>query len=106
MFAKDTKITRVAIYFEANIRGSMKSMLIAYLFLQVVVGPRTEILDIVPEWPGSEHDSRIFQNSRIYMRYTERQLNGMLIGDAGYPSLPFLLTPINNPVTDEEIRFV
>lgn len=40
------------------------------------------------------------------MRYTERQLNGMLIGDAGYPSLPFLLTPINNPVTDEEIRFV
>lgn len=27
----------------------------------------------------------------------------MLVGDAGYPSLPFLLLLI--PVTDEEIRF-
>jgi len=30
---------------------------------------KEEILDIVPEWPGSEHNDRIFQNSRIYMRY-------------------------------------
>ncbi|KYN07885.1 hypothetical protein ALC62_01140 [Cyphomyrmex costatus] len=58
----------------------------------------------VPEWPGSKHDRHIFQNSRIYMRYRERRLNGMLIGDGGYPSLPFLLTPIINPNTDEEIR--
>lgn len=63
-------------------------------------------MDIVPEWPGSEHDSRIFQNSRVYMRYREGRLDGMLVGDGGYPLLPFLLTPINNPVTDEEIRFV
>jgi len=40
------------------------------------------------------------------MQYSERILNGMLVGDAGYPSLPFLLTPVNNPVTDEERRFV
>ncbi|XP_015189816.1 PREDICTED: putative nuclease HARBI1 [Polistes dominula] len=64
-----------------------------------------EFLDIVPEWPGSAHDSRIFQNSRIYMRYLEHQLNGILVGDAGYPCLPFLMTPINNPVTDEEITY-
>jgi len=29
----------------------------------------------------------------------------MLVGDAGYPALPFLLTPIGNPTIDEEIRF-
>lgn len=29
----------------------------------------------------------------------------MLVGDSGYPALPFLLTPIGNPVTDEQIRF-
>ncbi|KYN19065.1 Putative nuclease HARBI1 [Trachymyrmex cornetzi] len=72
---------------------------------QAVVGPRTEFLDIVPEWPGSEHDSRIFQNSRIYMRYRQRELDGILVGDSGYPSLPFLLTPINNPTSDKEERF-
>lgn len=39
------------------------------------------------------------------MRYAQRELQGMLVGDSGYPALPFLLTPIGNPVTDEEIRF-
>ncbi|XP_067204480.1 putative nuclease HARBI1 [Linepithema humile] len=75
------------------------------LNVQIIVGPRTEILDIVPEWPGSQHDSRIFQNSRIYMRYRQGQLDGMLVGDAGYPALPFLLTPISNPTTDEQERY-
>ncbi|XP_066602161.1 putative nuclease HARBI1 [Prorops nasuta] len=75
------------------------------LNVQAVVGPNTEILDVVPEWPGSEHDSRIFQNSRLFMRYQTRQLDGMLVGDSGYPSLPFVLTPINNPVSEEEIRY-
>lgn len=61
-----------------------------------------EFLDVVPQWPGSQHDSRIFQNSRLYTRYDQRQLNGLLVGDSGYPSLPFLLTPVANPTTDAE----
>lgn len=40
-----------------------------YVYVQAVVGPRMEFLDIVPEWRGGQHDSRIFQNSRIYMKY-------------------------------------
>ncbi|XP_071579088.1 putative nuclease HARBI1 [Temnothorax nylanderi] len=75
------------------------------LNVQIIVGPRTEILDIVPEWPGSEHDSRMFQNSRIYMRYKQGELDGILVGDAGCPALPFLLTPIGNPRTDEEMSY-
>lgn len=39
------------------------------------------------------------------MRYRQHEQDGMLVGDAGYPALSFLLTPINNSVTDEEIRF-
>jgi hypothetical protein len=35
--------------------------------VQAVVGPRMEFIDIVPEWAGSEHDSRIFRNSRIFI---------------------------------------
>ncbi|KAK0182737.1 hypothetical protein PV327_000839 [Microctonus hyperodae] len=75
------------------------------LNVQTVVGPRMEFLDIVPEWPGGAQDSRIFQSSRIYRRYCEHQLNGILIGDAEYPCLPFLLTPILNPETDEQIIY-
>nr|XP_046482675.1 putative nuclease HARBI1 [Neodiprion pinetum] len=75
------------------------------LNVQAVVGPNMEFLDVVLEWPGSNHDSRIFQNSRIYMRYHERQLTGTLVGDAGYPCLPFLLTPLANPITDAQQRY-
>ncbi|CAD6233200.1 GSCOCG00012256001-RA-CDS [Cotesia congregata] len=39
------------------------------------------------------------------MRYSERELTGILVGDAGYPCLPFLMTPIANPVTDEQITY-
>lgn len=75
------------------------------LNVQAIVGPRMEFLDVVPQWPGSQHDSRIFQNSRMYMRYVERQLTGFLVGDAGYPCLPFLLTPITNPLTDADVTY-
>ncbi|XP_066590872.1 putative nuclease HARBI1 [Prorops nasuta] len=75
------------------------------LNVQAVVGPKTEFLDLVPEWPGSEHDSRIFQISRLFIKYQTRELSGMLVGDSGYSSLLFLLTLISNPATDEEIRY-
>ncbi|XP_018372887.1 PREDICTED: putative nuclease HARBI1 [Trachymyrmex cornetzi] len=39
------------------------------------------------------------------MRYRQRELDGILVGDSGYPSLPFLLTPINNPTSDKEERY-
>nr|XP_046491866.1 putative nuclease HARBI1 [Neodiprion pinetum] len=75
------------------------------LNVQAIVGPNMEFLDVVLEWPGSNHDSQIFQNSRIYMRYHGRQLTGTLVGDVGYPCLPFLLTPLVNPITDAQQRY-
>ncbi|KYQ48654.1 hypothetical protein ALC60_12297 [Trachymyrmex zeteki] len=68
--------------------------LVYILFLQLVMG------DVI-----QNSQSTI---SRIIFRVTclIAQLNGMLVGNAGYPSLPFLLTPINNLVADDEIRFV
>lgn len=61
-----------------------------------------EFLDVVPEYPGSQHDSRIFQNSRLYMQYMQGKFNGKVVGESGYPSLPFLVTPIGNPQTTDE----
>ncbi|XP_066601770.1 putative nuclease HARBI1 isoform X1 [Prorops nasuta] len=75
------------------------------LNVQAIVGPRMEFLDLVPEFPGREHVSSILQNSRIFIRYQQRELTGMLVGDAGYPSLTFLLTPFRNPQSEEEERY-
>lgn len=63
-----------------------------------------KFLDLVPKWPGSQHDSRIFQNSKAFVRYQQRELTGMLVGDAGYTRLTFLLTPFRNPQNEEEQR--
>jgi len=74
-----------------------------FLFLQTVVEPRMEFLDVVPEYPGS-HDSRIFQNSRIHARYIKGRLNGKLVGDSGYSALPaFVLISVRYSQTDEEL---
>ncbi|CAG9109077.1 unnamed protein product [Plutella xylostella] len=74
--------------------------------VQVTVGPRTEILDIVARWAGSMHDSRIFQMSALYMKYTQGMLTGRLVGDSGYPALPFVLTPIRpEPEDPPSIRY-
>ncbi|XP_049885359.1 putative nuclease HARBI1 [Pectinophora gossypiella] len=62
--------------------------------VQAVVGPRMEFLDIVARWAGSMHDSRIFQMSSVYTKYRQNLLNGRLVGDNGYPSLTFMLTPV------------
>lgn len=64
-----------------------------------------EFLDVVARWAGSTHDSRIFQMSRVNMRYLERQLSGALLGDNGYPALRYLLTPLLNPQTEAERRY-
>ncbi|XP_069702656.1 putative nuclease HARBI1 [Periplaneta americana] len=41
------------------------------LNVQAVAGPEGQFLDIVSSWAGSEHDSRIFHNSRLYVRYVQ-----------------------------------
>ena len=49
------------------------------LNVQVVGGPNYEIQDIVIRWPGSAHDSRIFDNSSLKIKLEEGLLKGLLI---------------------------
>ncbi|KAL5246154.1 hypothetical protein ACI65C_013562 [Semiaphis heraclei] len=65
--------------------------------VQIVSGPRCEILDIVARWPGSVHDSRIFSNSNVNIIYEQKQLPGHILGDGGYPQIGYLFTPVRNP---------
>lgn len=64
-----------------------------------------KIYDIVARWPGSAHDSRIFRSSRIHARLEAGELPGILVGDSGYRSTTYMLTPYRNPSTPGQNRF-
>ncbi|XP_011858462.1 PREDICTED: putative nuclease HARBI1 [Vollenhovia emeryi] len=71
--------------------------------VQAIVNARLEIIDIVARWPGATHDSTIFDNSRIKASFEAGRFgDGILLGDSGYPNLPYLMTPLNNPATASE----
>lgn len=62
--------------------------------------------DIVARWPGSTHDSFIFDKSRIKMRFEAGEFGkSVLLGDGGYKLRTFLMTPYRNPVSIEEETF-
>lgn len=73
---------------------------------QLVCDSNMVFSDIVVRYPGSTHDAFIFQFSGLHRRFREHELpDGWLLGDSGYPNLPFLLTPIGNPNTPNERRY-
>lgn len=73
--------------------------------VQIVSGPNDEILDIVVRWPGSAHDSRIFENSGIRVALSERQIPGHLLADSGYPQRSYIYTPVPRPVNQREHNY-
>lgn len=73
--------------------------------VQVVVGPDTEFRDAVVMFPGSCHDSFIFNNSSIKTKLEENASKGFLFGDSGYALSSILITPFTNPATPAETNF-
>ncbi|XP_072144582.1 putative nuclease HARBI1 [Dermacentor andersoni] len=61
--------------------------------VQAIAGPRLQFFDLVASWPGSTHDSRIFDNSRARVQYEEGNVPGILLGDKGYSCRSYLMTP-------------
>ena len=77
-------------YFSINVQGICDSEL--------------NFTNVVTRWYGSAHDSRIFENSKIGMDLADGNVPGILLGNAGYPCQPFLMTPLANPTTIPEKR--
>ncbi|XP_066585454.1 putative nuclease HARBI1 [Prorops nasuta] len=74
--------------------------------VQCMVNSDLEILDIVARWPGSTHDSTIFQNSRLKQRFDNLEFrNGAILGDRGYGNHRYLLTPLADPQTPAEFLY-
>lgn len=65
--------------------------------VQAITGPQLQFFDIVASWPGSVHDSHIFDNSRARLMYETQRVLGLFLGDAGYPCMSFLMTPLTSP---------
>ena len=64
------------------------------VILQGVVREDMRFVDVYSGWPGKVHDTRVFKNSPLFERGEEMCRMGYLLGDGGYPVLPWLLTPL------------
>ncbi|XP_059317656.1 protein ALP1-like isoform X2 [Lycium ferocissimum] len=77
------------------------------MILQAIVDPDMRFLDILAGWPGSLSDSEVLKCSRFFKLVEEgKRLGGQnfklsndtdlreyIVGDSGFPLLPWLLTP-------------
>jgi len=71
--------------------------------VQVVINARLEVIDIVARWPGSTHDSTIFNHSRIKSLFEAGTFgDSVLIADSGYPNLSYIMCPLQYPSTAAE----
>jgi hypothetical protein len=63
-------------------------------------------LNIVVKWPGGTHDAFIWSNSTLCEKFEDRTISdSWLLGDSGYPLRPWLLTPVLNPTSPQEVRY-
>lgn len=74
--------------------------------VQAICDANLKIRHIIARWPGSVHDSTIFNDSPLPALFENGTFgNKYLLGDSGYPCKQFLLTPLLNPRNDSETEY-
>ncbi len=73
--------------------------------VQAICDDDCQFTNVVSRWPGSKHDSRIFDNSEICAKFENNEVAGVLLGDNGYPLRRYLLTPLLKCNTRAERRY-
>ena len=73
--------------------------------VQLICDGSGYISDVVARWPGSVHDSTIFDNSSLRAKFETGELKGCLVGDSGYACRHYMLTPVSNPTTAAETAY-
>lgn len=71
--------------------------------VQAVCDASLKIRDLIVRWPGSVHDSTIFNNSHLCADFERGKYSPYhLLGDSGYFNKNYLLTPFLNPQNSAE----
>lgn len=73
--------------------------------VQIACDANYNIFNLVARWPGSTHDARILRESALYQDFEAGRVNGLLLGDSGYPLKHCMMTPIIAPRTEQERRY-
>ncbi|XP_048242774.1 uncharacterized protein LOC125375882 [Haliotis rufescens] len=73
--------------------------------VQAVCDAQLRFTNIIVQWPGSTHDSHIFNNCNLKRHLEEGKYDIWLLGDSGYACRPYLLTPVNNPANEKEEKY-
>ncbi|CAL9690972.1 unnamed protein product [Knipowitschia caucasica] len=74
--------------------------------VQLICDSNNHLLNVVSRFPEGAHDSYIFQNSSVGTRLEQGAVDdAWLIGDRGYALAPWLMTPLTNPQTPQEVSY-
>ena len=75
--------------------------------VQLVFDAKEEVIDVVANWPGSTHDSRIFRESGLRLLFEHNLIpgNAHLLGDSGYACKRYLLTPFLRPTPGHQENY-
>lgn len=69
------------------------------LNIQAICDFRQKFINVVAEHPGSTNDAHIWKNCNLRIKFENGQYdNCLLLGDEGYPQLPYLMTPFGNKI--------
>jgi len=68
--------------------------------VQTICDANLKIQDIVARWPGSSHDSTIFNNSKVRGKFEGDEMkNSILVADSVYALRSYVMTLVRNPDT-------
>ncbi|XP_016409638.1 putative nuclease HARBI1 [Sinocyclocheilus rhinocerous] len=63
------------------------------LNVQMTCDHQCMVTNLDVRWPGSMHDTQIFEKSLLCQRFQEGLFDGLLVGDRTYACQSFLMTP-------------
>lgn len=78
-----------------------KGKLVTQLIYRASVNANNEFLNIVARWSGPTYESRIFDSKG---RLQNGEIDGILVGNSGFPCKTYLMTPLLKPRSVAERR--